>query len=284
MHILNIRVDNLPKSKVLEKIRQLLLSDEFGKQLFTTNPEFILEAQKNEKFREIINNSWLSVPDGYGLRLAAKYLNLIKNINRTRYPLLVTRYFLTGAKIALWGMLKNDKKLDIIKETITGTDLVPEICKIASKIPGSKIFLLGGFGDTPRLVKEKLLNNVIPSPEGTMGSLQIEYSTFEAKNIIEKINNFAPTVLFVAVGHPRAQIWIDENLPKLPTVKLALGVGGAFDYISGKIKRAPESWRSKGFEWLYRLLHQPKRLKRIWRASIFFPWKVFIKSVKKYDK
>jgi hypothetical protein len=67
----------------------------------------------------------------------------------------------------------------------------------------------------------------------------------------------------------------------MPSVKLAMGVGGAFDYLSGKIKRAPEGWRSKGLEWLYRLLRQPKRLKRIWQASIVFPWNIFIKSINK---
>ncbi|MDD5290037.1 MAG: WecB/TagA/CpsF family glycosyltransferase [Patescibacteria group bacterium] len=297
MIILGVHVDNLPKPEVLAKIQQLLLSDEKGEQsdekgeqLVTTNPEFILSAQKDENFKNIINNSWLSVPDGYGLRLAAKYLAKISNQKS------VIRKFFTGLKIAWWGMLKKDEKLDIIKETITGTDLIPEICKLLSVIPApepestsfsgsrvkpgmtnKKIFLLGGFGDTPRLVMENLKKNVIPSPEGAMESLEFGYTIFEAENIIEKINSFQPTVLFVALNHPKAQKWINENLPKMPSVKLAIGVGGAFDYWAGKIKRAPTKWQGS-FEWLYRLLHQPKRLKRIWQASIIFPWQVFKKS------
>jgi len=337
LFILGVKIDNLSKELVWQKISEILKSPENkGLQLVTVNPEFVLAAQKDANFLRIINHAWLAVPDGYGLRLAAKYLDLV---SRVSFPprvvargklwrefnfgrlLLITYYLLLGLKIAWWGMLRNDKKLDIIKETITGTDLIPEICKILSVIPDNsnvipaqagiqeypllkkegrgevnspigesrsvpvktgirsgmtnkKIFLLGGFGETPRLVKEKLLKDVIPSSEGAMESLEIDYSVFEAENVIEKINNFAPAVLFVALNHPRAQKWIEENLPQMPSVKLAMGVGGAFDYLSGKIKRAPTKWQGS-FEWLYRLLHQPKRLRRIWQASIVFSWKVF---------
>jgi N-acetylglucosaminyldiphosphoundecaprenol N-acetyl-beta-D-mannosaminyltransferase len=233
MYILNTKVDNLSKSEVLEKIRQLLVSNEFGKQLSTTNPEFILTAQKDEKFREIINNSWLSVADGYGIKLASKWL------------------------------FKKDT------EVIPGTDLVFDIAKICTE-KNEKIFLLGGFGDTPKLTAEKLKQN---------SGLLVDYSVFENEQKNDKIKAFQPAVLFVAINHPHAQIWINENLPQLPSIKLAIGVGGAFDYISEKIKRAPESWRSKGLEWLYRLIHQPRRLKRIWNAWIVFSFKIFINSI-----
>jgi exopolysaccharide biosynthesis WecB/TagA/CpsF family protein len=317
MFILNARVDNLSKTEVLAKIQQLLLSNETGKpaspvgrQLITINPEFILEAQKDEKFKNIINNSWLSVADGYGLRLAAKYLELTRDKrqetrNKIRSFFLFFFFLFLGLKIAIWGTLKKNEKLDIIKETITGTDLVGEVCKILSVIPASepestsfsgsrvkpgmtnkKIFLLGGFGDTPRLAAEKLSSFVIPSggpmdigPE-SRNPLDFQYATFEENNIIEKINSFQPAVLFVALNHPRAQVWIDENLPKMPSVKLAVGVGGAFDYWAGKIKRAPAKWQGS-FEWMYRLFHQPKRLKRIWQASLTFPWKIFTNSITK---
>ncbi len=284
MFILGVRVDNLSKSEVLEKIRQLLLSNETGKQLITTNPEFILTAQNDVDFQKIINNSWLSVADGYGIRLAAKYLDLYCRDARSRVSTVIKKIFI-GMKIAYWGFLKKDEKLDIIKETITGTDLMGEICRIMDYglgIKDKKIFLLGGYGDTPRLVAERLSSFVIPTEEDPpvggddewRNPLNIDYCTFEENNIIEKINNFAPTILFVALNHPRAQKWIDKNLPQMPSVKLAMGVGGAFDYWSEKIKRAPARWQGS-YEWLWRLWHQPKRLKRIWQASVVFPWKVF---------
>lgn len=79
--------------------------------------------------------------------------------------------------------------------------------------------------------------------------------------------------------------WISENLAKMPNIKIAMGVGGSFDYISGLIHRAPCFLRKIGLEWLYRLVKQPKRLRRIFNATIVF---VFIvlknKLFKNYDK
>lgn len=275
--ILDIKIDIISKQEVLDKIKNLINSNESGKQLCTTNPEFILTAQKDDEFKNIINNSWISVADGYGIHLASKYLDLIKNKKS-----IITK-FLIGMKIAWWGSTRNSKKLDVITDLITGTDLIPEICK-----QKTKIFLLGGRGDVPRLTAERLSSFVILSggrPAESAGRpeskdpLKIGYAPFEEKNIIEKINSFKPDILFVALNHPRAQKWIDKNLANLPSVKLAMGVGGAFDYLSGKIKRAPQGMRHS-FEWLFRLLCQPKRLKRIWQASVVFPWKVFIYSTR----
>jgi len=274
--ILDVKINNITKSEVLQKISQLLDSNESGHQLCTTNPEFVLEAQKDPEFKNIINNSWLSTADGRGIQLAAKYLDLIKNrIN----PVL---NFLTGMKIVWWGITGQNKKFDIILQTITGVDLMLDITKICAK-KNKKIFLLGGFDDVPRLTTQNLKNAV---ETRDLASLQIDFCTFENTEKLAKIKSFQPDVLFVAIGHPPAQIWINQNLPNLPSVKLAIGVGGSFDYISGKIKRAPISWRSNGFEWLYRLIHQPKRLKRIWNAWIVFSWTMFKHRInsKKYQK
>ena len=302
--ILNVKINALAKAEILERIKNLLLSESFEQcQLVTTNPEFIISAQKDEEFKNIINNSWLSVADGYGIRLAAKYNSEIQKLRNLEIkgnnPIIMSSSrkrgsrgilcgLFFGLKIAWWGILKKDEKLDIIKETITGTDLVLEICIITESTKShNKIFLLGGYGDVPRLAAEKLqsiysvgaIHELSPQDRVYISNntpLQIKYAPFEVNNIIEKINLFQPAVLFVALNHPRAQKWIDENLPKMPSVKLAIGCGGAFDYISGKIKRAPKNWQGS-FEWLYRLICQPKRWKRIWQASMVFPWEVFIK-------
>jgi len=79
-------------------------------------------------------------------------------------------------------------------------------------------------------------------------------------------------ILFVAFGAPKQEFWISENLDKIP-VKIAIGVGGAFDYISGKIPRAPFFVRKLGMEWLFRLLVQPWRIKRQ-LSLIEFAWLV----------
>ncbi|HPA25815.1 MAG TPA: WecB/TagA/CpsF family glycosyltransferase [bacterium] len=275
--ILDIKINALLKAEVLDLITKLLADpSSIQQQLVTTNPEFIMCAQTDEEFKNIINNSWLSVADGYGIRLAAKYLKMISDFG---FRISDFKKFLLGIKIFCWGITRNNQKLNIVPETITGTDLIPEIVRLMSYdsgITNKKIFLLGGYGETPRLTAEQL-KKTFPTGANNYSPLQIAYTTFESKNIIETINSFQPLVLFVALNHPRAQKWINANLPKILSVKLAIGVGGAFDYLSGKIKRAPQNLR--GFEWFYRLITQPRRFKRIYTAVVKFPWFVFKKSI-----
>jgi len=90
------------------------------------------------------------------------------------------------------------------------------------------------------------------------------------QNIIDDINRTKPDILFVAFGSPKQDFFISQLLNRLPSVKLAMGVGGAFDFISGKTKRAPEIWRELGLEWLYRFIHQPWRAIRIFNATLKF--------------
>ena len=80
--------------------------------------------------------------------------------------------------------------------------------------------------------------------------------------------------MFVAFGAPKQEFWIDEFLPKMPSVKLAMGVGGAFDFISGKAKRAPKIYQNLGLEWLFRLINEPWRAIRIFNATIRFVYNV----------
>jgi len=89
--------------------------------------------------------------------------------------------------------------------------------------------------------------------------------------LIERINAAKPHLLLVAFGAPKQDMWIDQHLKNLPTVRVAMGVGGTFDFLAGKIKRAPAFMRSLGLEWLWRLLQEPRRIGRIWRAVIVFP-------------
>jgi N-acetylglucosaminyldiphosphoundecaprenol N-acetyl-beta-D-mannosaminyltransferase len=82
----------------------------------------------------------------------------------------------------------------------------------------------------------------------------------------------APAILIVAFGHIKQEEWIQQNLKDLPSVQVAIGVGGAFDMISGYLRRAPRLFRFFGLEWLWRFLIQPYRYKRIWKAIITFPY------------
>ena len=101
--------------------------------------------------------------------------------------------------------------------------------------------------------KEKLGQKIVGAENG--------YQDFN--NVIEKINIARPDILLVGLGSPKQEKFIYENLSKMPSVKLAVGVGGAFDFISGRVKRAPKILQKIGMEWLWRLFVQPQRIKRI---------------------
>jgi N-acetylglucosaminyldiphosphoundecaprenol N-acetyl-beta-D-mannosaminyltransferase len=86
-------------------------------------------------------------------------------------------------------------------------------------------------------------------------------------------------IIFVALGAPQQEKWIWNHREKLLSTKIAVGVGGTFDFISGRIRRAPSWLQNLGLEWFWRLGQQPKRRwKRIFRAVVVFPWLVIKKS------
>ncbi len=242
VNILGAKIDNFNKTDVLKKIDEFL-SGGLGHYIVTANPEMIVAAQKDEEFLKILNKAELTVPDGFGLILAARYL---------RQPL---------------------------PERIAGVDLMLDVCRIAEQ-KNYSVYFLGGEEGISKRAAEKIVKNfprlrVAGAESG--GIISDQQSTVDN----QQINSAKPDILFVALGAGKQEKWIAKNLQNLPSIKIAMGVGGAFDFISGKIKRAPRWIRKIGFEWLWRLFMQPWRLKRIFTATIKFSW-LIIKNGKKY--
>jgi len=167
---------------------------------------------------------------------------------------------LNSAKIALpdgIGVMIAGKLLNKeLKEKITGVDLVESICRAVEEKPITVGFLGAGPAvaeQTAECLRRKLPNlKVVFAARGDPDDKTVSIIKDSKKEI---------DILFVAFGSPKQEIWIYENLEKLP-VKVVIGVGGAFDFISGKVKRAPAFIRNMGFEWLFRLIYQPWRAKR----------------------
>lgn len=161
-----------------------------------------------------------------------------------------------------------------IGERITGVDLTWEICKLASE-KGYSVFFLGGAEDIAQKAAHriKLLNSNLKIA-GTYSG------TPDEEGIVERINNTEADILLVAFGAPKQEKFIANNKQALK-VKLAMGVGGTFDYIAGVVPYAPKWVRKIGLEWLYRLFTQPKRWKRIFNATVMFPWLVLISKLKR---
>lgn len=167
---------------------------------------------------------------------------------------LAFRHLLNQAQIALpdgvgliWAAWILGRPL---QERIPGTDFLELLCKESIKEPIS----IGFFGGRKGVAKQasECLMEKYPG-------LQIRYAVEESE--IEKLHKIPVDILFVGLGAPRQEMFIHENISKLP-VRIAMGVGGAFDYFSGSIPRAPRLLRVVGLEWLFRLIRQPWRAKR----------------------
>jgi len=232
MEILGVKIDNLDRKEILEKIEEFL-EDNKQHYIVTPNPEFLVKAQSDKEFKKILNKADLSVPDGIGLVFASWFLG------------------------------------QPIKERTAGVDLMEEICKKAAQEKWP-VLLLGA----EKGVAEKAVENLRKKYKG-LKIIEIR-TVLEMTSFCKRTSFQGLSLLFVALGAPYQEKFIYNNLKKMPSVKLAIGVGGAFDFISGKTLRAPKFLRLIGLEWLWRLILQPWRIRRIFRAVIKFPWLVVL--------
>ena len=163
---------------------------------------------------------------------------------------------------------------------VTGVELVEELFKIKNQ--NYKFYLLGGEEGIAAAVKQKYQEaNIVGAQSG--GRLNTEDWLLENnETVINSVNNSGANIILVAFGQVKQEMWMVNNLAKLSNIKVAIGVGGTFDYLSGKIKRAPAWLRKLGLEWLYRLFKQPRRFGRIWNAIVAFNWLLIKKRLKRF--
>ncbi|MDO8499505.1 MAG: WecB/TagA/CpsF family glycosyltransferase [bacterium] len=241
MNFLGVRIDELNRDEALKKIGGFL--EQY--KIFTPNPEMLVKAQKDEYFRKVLNAGDLNICDGAGISL------------------------FTGIK------------------RITGVDFMLDICALC-EAQNKSVFLLGsGRGEVVEKTAENLQKKYpnLKIVEFDQGPKIVENSdgglryVAEGENtiVLDKINEARPDIVFVAFGMGKQEKWIYENLEKMPSVKVAMGVGGSFDYLAGSAKRAPKFMRSIGLEWVFRLVREPKRFVRIFNATVVFSV-LFLKS------
>jgi len=204
-------------------ILDALIRERAPHQVVTVNPEFVMAARRVPEFRDVLNRAALALPDGIGLLLAAR---------------------IQGGRL---------------KERVTGVDTVTRVAALAAQ-RGYRLFLLGA---APGIAKETARRLVEANPGlQVAGTHSGSPAPEEEDEIVSRIRAAAPDVLFVAYGAPKQDIWIARNLGRL-SVPVAMGIGGAFDFISGRAKRAPAWMQRTGLEWLHRLVRQPWRWKRM---------------------
>ncbi len=253
---MQVPFDSLTRSQIIEAIAELLDSDT-QHHIATPNPEMLLSAQKDPEFLALLQLTTLNTPDGIGIIWAA---------SAQHDPL-----WKSVLKLAILPVKKPRTPLP---ERVTGVDLFLDMCRYAT-LHGKKIFLLGaqpGVAEKTKEVLETLYLGI-----QIVGTCAGSPSPFEEEKIKDLINDVSPDILFVAYGAPAQEKWIARNLHKIPSVKVAIGVGGTFDFVSGKTPRAPLLLQKTGLEWLYRLYKEPTRWKRIMNAAVVFPWE-FLKQ------
>ncbi len=245
-YFLGIRIDIETRKHIKERVRKFL-QDSYQRTVYTPNPEMLVLAHRDIHFKDILNSGDLNICDGFGIRLVSLFRS------------------------------KEERP-----ERISGIDFLEDICRIATE-EDKTVFLLGsGKTGGPKLAKQTLEKkfsklkivgiDVGPKIQYTVGQpIQVDGNN----EIFQKIQAVAPDILFVGFGHGKQEEWINQNLEKFPSVKIAMGVGGSFDFLAGTAKRAPKILRTIGFEWLWRLIQEPKRFKRIWTAVIVFPFLIF---------
>lgn len=239
-NILGINLSAGDEELALKKVQEFLNSNSFHYAV-TPNPEIILLSLVDSEFAQVLNQADLSLADGMGLKIAG--LMTKQKINRV-----------TGSDFSLKILElaeEQHRKVAIInwEKGLSSKDEIESALR--KKYPGLKCLVI----DVPRAVNLESL-------------------------VQTKLNDFAPEIVFSALGFPYQEKIIFNNKNNWPSVRLAIGVGGSFDFISGKAKRAPKIMRASGLEWLWRLGKQPRRLRRIYRATFVFMAKILFKKHK----
>ncbi len=240
--IFGIEISGATGREVRDRITAFLQSDR-PHRVATVNPEMLVAARWSPSFRRILASFELRVPDGSGLQFVSR---LFYNIS--------------------------------LPERITGNDVLEIMCETCSG-QGQRVFFLGG--EEGRAA-------------GAADAMRARYPTLEIRAVsggkivkrddqwhmdpavLEEIRSFQPAAIAVALGHEKQELWIQDFVPTIPSLRLAVGVGGAFAFLSGFVPRAPRWMQQIGLEWFWRLCFQPKRWRRVLNAVVIFPVLAFL--------
>jgi N-acetylglucosaminyldiphosphoundecaprenol N-acetyl-beta-D-mannosaminyltransferase len=230
VEILGVTVHQVDVAGMLDQIAAWVAAPTTTcRQICTVNPEFVMDAARDPHFAAALQRADLRVADGVGVLWAAHLL---------------------GAPL---------------RERVTGSDGIYAICERAAH-EGWRVFLLGAVPGVAERAAARLT--------ARYGGLQVvgcyagspaeaEWPAIHAQLVAAR-----PHILLVAYGHPRQDLWIDQHRHALPAT-VAMGIGGALDFVAGVAQRAPLWMRRIGLEWLHRLVHQPWRWRRMTKLPLF---------------
>ena len=198
--------------------------------VYTPNPVMLENAARHPWFRAVLGRADLNLPDGVGVLLAARLLG--------------ERLFCR----------------------LSGVDVAKSVLTLAAA-RGYRVFFLGG---RPGIAEEAANKLISECPSLTVCGVHDGYFSAKTEGVIlEKIRRTGADILFVCLGSPKQEVWIDRHRRELPDVKLFMALGGTLDVFAGKVKRAPLPIQNMGLEWLWRMAHEPRRLRDLSKMVAF---------------
>jgi len=245
------------------------------------NTEFLQRARKDNHFKDVLNSSDLNIVDGRGVLWAARYLTLPVYNNKFIRPIqAVLQMIYTGASIVLRPQFINHP----IPEAIPGVEAFRLMTKVAldNKVG---VFIFGGSEMTLELAT-KNIKREFPDLKISGGLNGYDYQKDEKIDPISLINKTDAKVLIVALGSPKQEYWINDNMKKLKNIQIAVGEGGTLDRIANPGQKSPKFINKIGLEWLWRTLFNKSktetrnRFQRFWNAVPSFIYQVVKWKVK----
>jgi N-acetylglucosaminyldiphosphoundecaprenol N-acetyl-beta-D-mannosaminyltransferase len=223
-----VPIDSVTLAQALEFVEELVGSGEGGS-VFTPNVDHVVQASENARMRAAYARASLSIVDGTPLLWAAR----------------------------LFG--------ETLPEKVAGSDFVPPLLALAAE-RGWRVYFLGGTPGVAEKARDKLRDQ-LPALQvvGIDASrIDVDEPSEQRQTVLDAIRAAKPHLVFVALGAPKQEIWIDQVGEGLrPAV--FLGIGASLDFVAGTVPRAPRWISSAGLEWLYRLSREPRRL---WRRYL----------------
>ena len=225
--VLGIRIDILTSEEAITRISNWIDGREHGKYTTLTNVHMVVEARRSEEFRAVLREASLCLPDGMPLVWIARARGIKAN-------------------------------------RVSGPDLMIDFCKKTGN-KGYRHFFYGGAPGVPKELAQSLQQR-FPDLKvaGWYSPPFRELTLDETADVIRKINETSPDVIWVGLGCPKQERWMRANCERLGA-PVMLGVGQAFDVHTGHLPRAPKFMCEHGLEWLFRLCVEPRRL---WRRYL----------------
>ncbi len=238
--VLGVAVDAIDIKGATEIIRSRIKDGDSPGCVLAVNPEKVFLLRRNPDLLKFYDDASLVIPDGIGVVLALRLLYR----NKVR--------------------------------RVPGVELMESICALSAE-QGYRIFIYGAREGVNAAAVEMLCQRY-PRLK-IVGRANGYLDANEMSALVESINDSRADILFVGLGSPAQELWIQNNLPHL-RVKVCQAIGGSLDVIAGVVRRAPTFFRRFGLEWFYRLMHQPSR---IWRQRVlpWFAWEVLMEKMGK---